>query len=86
MAPGDLNDDDPITRPETPAALRVRVGEQLVTNAQSIARAAALLELLDGSDREYFACRLADDAEEHAAAVRDYAAAIRASGTEVKHP
>lgn len=83
MASGDLTDDDP-TRPETLAALRARVGEQLVTNAQSIARAAALLDLLNGSEREYFAGRLADDAEEHADAIRDYAAAIRFAGTEVK--
>lgn len=79
---GGLTDDDP-TRPETPAALRARVGEQLVSNAQSIARAAALLDLLEGAEREYFAGRLADDADEHATAVHDYAAAIRFAGREV---
>jgi len=80
MAEGDLTDDDP-TRPETPANLRARSGEQLARSAESICRAIGLLELLGGSEREYFAGRLADDIDEFAAGARDLATAVRCAGS-----
>lgn len=76
--------DDAITRPETPAALRARSGEQLAGSAESIRRAIPLLELLDGADREYFASRLADDIESFADGARDLAAAVRFAGNDTR--
>jgi hypothetical protein len=52
--------DDP-TDPGTPAGIRAAAATELAISIAHIARATPLLEQLKGSDREYFAGRLADD-------------------------
>ena len=72
-------DDDP-TEPGTPAAIRANAATQFAIGASSIARAVPLLESLRGSEREYFAGRLADDLEEFLDAGRGLVEAIRFAG------
>jgi hypothetical protein len=55
--------DDP-TDPGTPAGIRTAAATELAIGVAHVARATALLEQTSGSDREYFAARLADDLAE----------------------
>jgi len=63
MDTGALGDDDP-TDPGTPAGIRAAAATQLAIGIAHVARAVPLLEEIEGSDREYFAGRLADDLAE----------------------
>lgn len=55
--------DDP-TDPGTPAGVRAAAATQFAIGAAHVSRVVPLLEQLGGTEREYFAGRLADDLAE----------------------
>lgn len=76
--PGELDDLDDPTRPETPDALLARAVERFTGTAAQLGRAIPLLALLEGAEREYFCARLCEDvAEFGTSAATELVAAIR---------
>jgi hypothetical protein len=89
----DIGNDDP-TVVESIAALRARATERLIASAElraqasrqllsgitCIARAIPLLDLLDGTEHEHFASRLAEDMADVRRFMEDLELSVRFSG------
>jgi hypothetical protein len=80
MAPtknGVFDNDDDITKAETPTAILRKIVAHLRGVAISLDTAVPLLETLEGSDREYLVEALANEADELRDAAADLGPALR---------
>ena len=77
----EYGDFDEPTRPESPSALLARTLERFRSSVESVCHVVPMLELLRGSEKEYFGQRLADELADILAAGKDIETWIRVSRT-----